>query len=62
MTAPTISPPSPFLTKEEWNEIKALKEAITYNPATVIPEQQERFVQLFSRSLIGKGDGTIKPA
>lgn len=44
------------LTKEEWNELFALKEAINYNPHTVSPEKMEKFTELFVRSLEGKGD------
>ena len=38
------------LTKEEWNELVALKEAINYNPHTVSPEKMEKFTELFVRS------------
>ena len=44
------------LTKEEWNELVALKEAINYNPHTVTPEKMEKFSELLVRSLDGKGD------
>ena len=50
------------LTKEEWNELVALKEAINYDPHTVIPEKMELFAELMVRSLEGKGDlrnGTV---
>jgi hypothetical protein len=39
------------LTKEEWDEMNALKRAINDCPASVIPEKQERFTELFVRSL-----------
>lgn len=39
------------LTKEEWEELYALKKAINDNPATVHPSKQERFTDLFVRSL-----------
>jgi hypothetical protein len=44
------------LTKEEWNELVALKEAINYDPYTVTPEKMEKFSELLVRSLDGKGD------
>lgn len=48
-----------YLTTEEWYELNVLKEAITYNPATVTPEKQEKFTELLVRSLLGKGDHVI---
>jgi hypothetical protein len=51
-----------YLTKEEWNELVALKEAINYAPHTVTPEKMEKFTELMVRSLEGKGDlcdGTV---
>lgn len=47
------------LTKEEWNELNALRQAIQYNPSTVTPEKMEKFTGLFVRSLEGKGDGIV---
>lgn len=47
---------SDYLTVEEWNELDALRKAINYSPASVHPEKQERFTELFVRSLRGKGD------
>lgn len=44
------------LTVEEWDELNVLRQAINQNPAAVIPNQQERFTELFVRSLQGKGD------
>ena len=44
------------LTKEEWNELIALKNAINENPASVHFERMERFTELMVRSLEGKGD------
>lgn len=44
------------LTKEEWNELVALKDAITYAPQTVSAEKMEKFTELMVRSLEGKGD------
>ena len=44
------------LTKEEWNELVALKNAINDNPASVHPEKMELFTELLVRSLEGKCD------
>ena len=48
------------LTKEEWNELVALKDAINYNPSTVTYEKMEKFTELMVRSLEGKGDVPLK--
>lgn len=45
------------LTPEEWNELVALKEAITLNPASVHWDRMERFGDLMVRTLEGKSDG-----
>lgn len=45
-----------YLTKEEWDELFALKEAINNNPATVHPKKMEKFTELLVRSLEGKCD------
>jgi len=44
------------LTKEEWDELVALKDAITYAPQTVSAEKMEKFTELMVRSLEGKYD------
>ena len=44
------------LTKEEWEELVALKDAITYAPQTVSAEKMEKFTELMVRSLEGKCD------
>jgi hypothetical protein len=46
------------LTKEEWDELVALKNAISYAPQTVSTEKMEKFAELMVRSLEGKGDCT----
>ena len=46
------------LTREEWNELIALKNAINENPATVHPEKMELFTELLVRSLEGKQSDT----
>jgi hypothetical protein len=48
------------LSKEEWNELVALKEAINYNPSTVTYERMEKFTELMVRSLEGKGDVPLR--
>jgi hypothetical protein len=47
-----------ILTQEEWNELVALKDAITWCPQTVSAEKMEKFTELMVRSLEGKGDCT----
>ena len=42
------------LTEEEWNELVALKEAITYAPQIVSAHKMEKFAELMVRSLEGK--------
>jgi len=54
MTLPKTS--SETLTEEEWNELVALKEAITYRPQSVSSEKMEKFAELMVRSLDGKSD------
>lgn len=44
------------LTKEEWNELVALKNAINVNPATVHPNKMELFTALLVKTLEGKGN------
>ena len=52
MTLPKTNTAS--LSKEEWNELIALKEAITYAPQTVSAQKMEKFAELMVRSLEGK--------
>ena len=47
---------SEVLTKEEWEELIALKDAITYAPQTISAEKMEKFAELMVRSLEGKCD------
>ena len=42
------------LTDDEWNELVALKNAITYSPQTVSAAKMEKFAELMVRSLEGK--------
>jgi hypothetical protein len=56
MTLPKTS--STTLTEEEWDELVALKEAITYRPASVSAHKMEKFAELMVRSLEGKESNT----
>jgi hypothetical protein len=47
------------MTTEEWQELDMLRRAISFNPATVTPEKQERFTELLVLSLKGKGDQSL---
>ena len=47
------------LTTEEWEELNALREAITEYPQSVHPDRQERFTELFVKSLEGKADRAL---
>ena len=42
------------LTQEEWDELVALKDAITYRPSSVSAEKMEKFAELMVRTLEGK--------
>lgn len=44
------------LSKAEWDELQALRKAISSYPASVHPNKMERFTELFARTLSGKGD------
>jgi hypothetical protein len=44
------------LSIDEWNELVALKNAITYSPQTVSYEKMEKFSELMVRTLEGKGN------
>jgi hypothetical protein len=48
-----------MLSSEEWSELFALKNEISYNPAAVIPEKQELFTQLLIRSFEYRGEAFI---
>jgi len=49
---------SSTLNEEEWNELIALKDAITYAPHTVSAHKMEKFTELMVRSLEGKQSNT----
>jgi hypothetical protein len=40
------------LTQDEWDELFALKEAISYLPSSVHPSKMERFSELFKKTLV----------
>jgi hypothetical protein len=44
------------LTTKEWNELVHLKDTISFNPFSVVPEKQELFTELLVKSLSGKGE------
>jgi hypothetical protein len=46
------------LSTDEWDELVALKDAITYRPQSVSPQKMEKFAELMVRTLEGKGDCT----
>lgn len=46
---------TPLLTKDEWLELVALKEAINSNPASVRYDRMERFTELMVKSLRERG-------
>jgi len=54
MTLPKTS--TETLTEEEWNELVALKDAISYAPQTVSAKKMEKFAELMVRTLEGKCD------
>ena len=54
MTLPKTS--TETLTEEEWNELVALKDAISYAPQTVSSQKMEKFAELMVRTLEGKCD------
>ena len=47
------------LTEEEFDELNALRNAISEYPQSVHPDRQERFTQLFVRSIEGKSDKAL---
>jgi hypothetical protein len=54
MTLPKTN--AEYLSREEWNELNALRKAINYDPSQVCSQKMEEFTSLFVRSLYGKGD------
>lgn len=39
------------ISKEEWDELAALKSVINMNPAAVHPDKMEKFTELFVKTL-----------
>ena len=56
MTLPKTS--TTGLSEDEWNELLALKDAITYAPHSVSAHKMEKFTELMVRSLEGKKSDT----
>ena len=48
-----------MISQEEMKELQALKEAISWNPASVVPEKQELFTQLLIKSFENRGEAFI---
>ena len=48
-----------MLSSDEWLELVALKNAISENPASVVPEKQELFTRLLIRSFECRGEAFI---
>jgi hypothetical protein len=47
--------------QNEWDELMALKSAISYNPASVNPKKMELFTQLLIKSFEYRGEAFIEP-
>lgn len=50
----------PTMSKEDWNELVALKSAISYNPASVSSDEQEKFTELLIKSFEYRGEAFIE--
>ena len=48
------------LTKDEWKTLVHLKDEISNNCSTIVPEDMELFTELFVKTLYGKGEYTQK--
>lgn len=44
------------LSQEEWDELVSIKNAINYSPSSVVPDEMERFTELFVKSIEGRGN------
>jgi hypothetical protein len=42
---------TPKITEDEWYELAELKSAISINPASVHPDEMEKFTELFVKTL-----------
>lgn len=48
------------MTQDEMQELKALNDAITFYPASVVPSKMERFTELMIKSLVRDANPTGK--
>ena len=48
------------MNQNEWDELMALKSAISYNPASVNPEKMELFTQLLIKSFEHRGEAFVE--
>jgi hypothetical protein len=53
---------TPTMSKDEWNELVALKSAISYNPAAVNSEEMALFTELLIKSFEYRGEAFIEPS
>ena len=51
----------PTMSKDEWDELFALKSAISYNPASVSTDKMELFTELLIKSFESRGEAFIEP-
>ena len=49
------------MSKDEWDELLALKSAISYNPASVHPDKMELFTELLIKSFEYRGEAYVEP-
>ena len=49
------------MTQTEWDELDMLRRAISFSPASVAPESQERFTELLVKSWSYVEDGGLVP-
>ena len=49
------------MTQDEWDELNMLRQAISFSPATVAPEKQERFTELLVKSWAYVDDRVLVP-
>ena len=49
------------MNEEEWDELFALKSAISYNPASVSTDKMELFTELLIKSFEYRGEAFVEP-
>jgi hypothetical protein len=49
------------MTQAEWDELDMLRRAISFSPASVVPESQERFTELLVKSWSYVDQGGLVP-